>query len=78
QRDVAVLLLDHGADREARDNESGATPLYHAAAWGRTAMVELLLARGANPNARTKSGASPAEAAAKNGFPEAARLLQKK
>ena len=33
---------------------------------------------GANPNARTKSGASPAEAAAKNGFPEAVRLLQKR
>ena len=47
RRDVAALLLDKGADREARDSESGATPLYHAAAWGRTALVELLVARGA-------------------------------
>ena len=44
---------------EARDNESGATPLYHAAAWGRNAMVELLLARGANPDAKNKAGVTP-------------------
>src|SRR5258707_11617199 len=36
-RDLAALLLDRGADREARDKESGATPLYHAATWGRKA-----------------------------------------
>ena len=76
QRDVAALLLDRGANREARDNENGATPLYHAAAWGRTAMVELLLARGADRNARTRSGVTPAEAAEKNGFPETAKLLR--
>ena len=34
---MAALLLDKGADREARDTELGATPLYQAAAWGRTA-----------------------------------------
>jgi ankyrin repeat protein len=41
-------------------------------------MVELLLARGANPAAKNRSGATPAEAAEKNGFPETAKLLRKK
>ena len=34
-RAVVQLLLDHGAEVNARDEESGATPLYYAASWGR-------------------------------------------
>ena len=66
------LAARQGRDREARDTESGATPLYHAAAWGRTALVELLVARGADVNARNKAGVTPLAAAEKNGFAEAA------
>jgi ankyrin repeat protein len=44
---MAALLLDRGADIDARD-DSGATPLYNAASWGRRDVVELLLARGAD------------------------------
>jgi ankyrin repeat protein len=73
---LAALLLDKGADREARDSESGATPLYHAAAWGRTALVELLIARGADINARNKASATPLAAAEKNGFAETAAVLK--
>jgi ankyrin repeat protein len=75
-RDLAELLLDRGADREARDGESGATPLYHAAAWGRNDVADLLLARGAEINARSKAGVTPLQAAEKNGFTQTARLLR--
>jgi ankyrin repeat protein len=68
--------LDKGADLEARDTESGATPLYHAAAWGRTAVVELLIARGADLNAGNKAGITPLAAALKSGFAETAALLK--
>jgi ankyrin repeat protein len=74
---MAALLLDRGADREARDAESVGTPLYHAAAWGRTSVVELLIERGANVNAANKAGVTPLGAALKSGFAETAALLKK-
>lgn len=47
---VARLLIDRGAD--VRAAQAGRTPL-HAAVWtAQPALVDLLLARGANPNAR--------------------------
>jgi len=74
--DLAGLLLDRGADREARDTGSGATPLFQAGAWGRKTVVELLLQRGADVNAKNQAGVSPAEAATKNGFADVARVLK--
>lgn len=52
QRDLekAALFIDHGADLHARDNDLGSTPLGSAAKFGRRAMVELLLSRGAKPS----------------------------
>ena len=47
--DRATLFLDHGADIEARDDESKSRPLAWAARSGREAMVEFLLRRGARP-----------------------------
>ncbi len=77
QAEMAALLLDKGADREARDTgEPGGTPLYHAASWGRTAVVELLVARGADVNARSKTGITPLGAAVANSFQDAARILR--
>ena len=70
------MLLENGGDREARDTESGGTPIYHAAAWGRTSVVELLIARGADVNAKSKSGVTPLAAAEKNGFAETAKVLR--
>jgi ankyrin repeat protein len=75
-REMAALLLDHGADVEARDAAGGATPLYQAAAWGRTAVIELLIARGADVNARNRAGKTPLAAALANGSIEAARILR--
>jgi ankyrin repeat protein len=49
------LLLDRGADVNARSN-GGGTPLHDAAAAATPELVELLLARGADANALTKDG----------------------
>ena len=68
--------IEKGAAIEARDQEAGATPLYHAASWGRLSVVELLLAKGADPNARNKIGATPLQAAATGGFAEIAAALR--
>jgi ankyrin repeat protein len=74
---VAALLIQKGADLEARDTETGATPLYQAAAWGRIAVVELLIAKSADVNARSKAGVTPLGAAEKNGFAEVVQLLRR-
>jgi ankyrin repeat protein len=50
----ARLLLDHGADIDAIDDEYRSTPLGVAARRGQEQMVELLLERGADP---TEAGA---------------------
>ena len=63
----ARLLLDHGADVNAIDDEYRSTPLGMAARWGQREMVELLLGRGADPNAAGATWATPvAWAHAKN------------
>lgn len=54
--DMLELLLDEGADVEAKDKD-GNTPLMHGA-WCLTT-VKLLLARGADVNVRSKHGVTP-------------------
>ena len=51
----ALLLLDAGASVVAADAD-GFTPLHHAAAAAHDDLVALLLARGADPEARSGSG----------------------
>ncbi|MCJ1306964.1 hypothetical protein MMC25_000608 [Agyrium rufum] len=53
-----LLLLDHGADCNARDREDQ-TPLHSAIVERRTAFVELLLSRGADVDVKNDSGDSP-------------------
>jgi ankyrin repeat protein len=69
-------LLGRGADLNAVDTSTGCTPLFNAASWGRAEVVELLLAKGANPALRTKSGQSPAAAADENGHDAIAAKLK--
>jgi ankyrin repeat protein len=57
------LLLDGGANIEARDEE-GSTPLMQAAAFGQTETFKFLVERGAKINVRDKRGMSPLTAAA--------------
>jgi ankyrin repeat protein len=53
---LASLLLDAGARTDIRDEFLKSTPLGWACRWGRVALVELLLARGADP---IEAGAEP-------------------
>jgi ankyrin repeat protein len=53
---LASLLLDAGARTEIRDEFLKSTALGWACRWGRAALVELLLARGADP---IEAGAEP-------------------
>jgi ankyrin repeat protein len=69
------MLLEHGADVNAK-TALGATPLQVAAsATGSTGVVALLLQKGADPNAGENRGVTPLIAAAGVGNTAAAKLL---
>jgi len=53
---LATMLLEAGARTDTRDEFLKSTPLGWACRWGRVALVELLLARGADP---IEAGAEP-------------------
>lgn len=61
--EVVEILIDHGADVNAR-NHRGETPLHEAARRGRDTVVEVLLQRGADANARCSGGRTPLHEAA--------------
>jgi hypothetical protein len=61
--EIVNLLIEHGADIEARDQED-ATPLMRAAAFGQTGIVRALLDHGANVRAKDKYGNTALIAAA--------------
>jgi ankyrin repeat protein len=69
------LLLDHGADPNARQH-AGFVPLHATAANGDRATTELLLARGADVEAKTDDGKTPADLAADRGHGELAEWLR--
>ncbi len=73
----AKLLLAHGADIDVIDDEYRSTPLGVAARRGQTAMVELLLERGADPIAAGASWAVPLAWAERNGHAHVAEMLRK-
>jgi len=61
--EIVQLLVGHGADIEARDEE-GATPLMRAAEFGQTGIVRALLEHGAKVEAKDKYGNTALIAAA--------------
>ena len=78
QRNPAVVrfLLDAGLPVDARDKD-GTTPLFTAAAYNEEAqIIEMLLAAGADPNARLNTGMSVLAVAQERGNESAVRLLQ--
>lgn len=73
--DIARLLLDHGADPNARQGEDFA-PLHGAAQNGQVEMIQLLLAHGADPHLNNMDGKTPHDYAVENGHTQAAELLR--
>ena len=72
----AGILVDHGADVNARSRGAMQNMPLHAAASSRArAIVELLADRGADVNARQHGGWTALHAAALNGDVETARVL---
>jgi cytohesin len=57
------LILDAGGEINAKDNIRGQTPLHGAAFWGWNPAVELLVARGADLNAKDNQGKTPIDSA---------------
>ena len=51
--EIAVALVDKGADVDAQETANGQTPLMFAAAYGRTDVVRSLLGAGADPSIQT-------------------------
>jgi hypothetical protein len=80
RREVAELLVGHGADCRAK-NRRGAEPLHYAAdanRWNPTAqaeMIEYLLSAGADPNAADSSGVAPLHRAVRTRSLAATRAL---
>ena len=68
---IARLLLDRGADINAR-NGRGGTPLHSAT---RIEVIRVLLERGANVNGKDKQGRTPFKLAKERGHNEIMKLL---
>ncbi len=75
-RDIAVLLLEGGADVDAvARNPLRVQAIHSAAAGGHTDVVRVLLDYAADPNARQEGGFAPIHAAAQHGNEELYALL---
>ncbi len=74
--EVAHLLVDSGADANTPSNNAQrVAPLHSATAAQDVEIARLLLAHGADPNARQSGGFSPLHTAAENGQIEMIQLL---
>ena len=74
---IAQLLLDHGADVNADGREAGNPPIHGAVMFNQPAMIEWLLARGANMNAKNHESKTPLTAALEGGKVEVADRLRR-
>jgi ankyrin repeat protein len=72
--ETVALLLEHGADANARQ-QVGYTPLMGAAAAGREDLVDLLLGRGADPSLISEDGKTAADVAREHGHTALAERL---
>jgi ankyrin repeat protein len=72
----ARLLVAHGADLHAIDDEYSTTPLGAAARRGQRALVAFLLERGADPTLAAATWATPLEWARRKGHADVVALLE--
>ena len=73
--EIARLLLEAGADANARQGENF-TPLHGAAQNGQIEMIQLLLVHGADPRAANDEGKTAFDIAHEAGHPQAAALVK--
>ena len=66
-----------GAEVNIPDDRFGMTPLYHAAFWGHTNVIELLIASGADVNTKNRVGSTPLDLFETDRRKESAALLRK-
>ena len=76
QLEIARLLIEHGADVNARQ-QGGVTALHGTAAHGQIELAKLLLSHGADVNAKMEDGSTALDLAVKNNQTEMADLLRK-
>jgi ankyrin repeat protein len=74
--DIVKLLLEHGADPNARQ-ERGFVPLHEAAAGGKEAIVHLLVEYGGRIDVKTDDGKTPYDLAVERGQGSIADWLKK-
>jgi cytohesin len=75
RREVAEVLIARGADVNARNEETGQTPLHAVARGGMSDLAELYISKGADVNAKANGGATPLGVAAAYGQKEVGDLL---
>jgi len=73
--DGVKMLLEAGADPNARRYDTNRTPLHYAAMHGNTRMVTLLLKYGVDPNVQDYKGLTPLHYAVMRRRPDAVKLL---
>jgi ankyrin repeat protein len=75
--DMTKVLLEKGANPNIVERTEGRTPLHYAALRGEKPQAEMLLAHGANVNAKDWYGKTPLSLAKENGHTEIVELLRK-
>jgi ankyrin repeat protein len=76
--EIAKELIRRGSEVNGREGYGGYTPLHFAARRKDRSLVEMLLAKGADPTVKNKKGLTPADEAEKAGNKEIAELLRLK